>query len=284
MEQVYQMRWIIIIIIALLLIAGTGTGLYLYNNRLEQDVNILLMGTDSSDEYTHHADTLIVVHFSVIQKKITFISIPRDTRVIYRKKTRKINSVYVINYNAGSYPKANNEMLKIVSTVLREEVNYYAQVDYDGIKEIVDFFGGVRVNIEQKMYYKDEAGGLLIDFDPGVRLLNGSDAVKYLRFRKDGNADVGRMDRQQKFMFKLAAIIMEKLNAGNILSLYARVSKSMNTNVPPDRAAYLYRVFRSYDLHDSSRFILPGVPFYEDKQAYWKVDSVKTKELFESRK
>ena len=64
----------------------------------------------------------------------------------------------------------------------------------------------------------------------------------------------------------------------------ARLLGVISRHVPPDRAAYLYRVFRSYDLHDSSRFILPGVPFYEDKQAYWKVDSVKTKELFESRK
>lgn len=267
-------------LILLLLILGIGAGMYLYNNRLKQDVNILLMGVDSSDKYTHHADTMIVVHFAVKQKKITFVSIPRDTKVKYRNKDMKINAVYVINYNIGKYPKANNEMLKIASTVLQEEIDYFAQVDYEGVSEIVDYFGGVRVNIEQKMYYKDKADGLLIDLKAGSQVLNGKDAVKYLRFRKDGNADLGRMERQQKFMFNLASIITEKLNARNVLSLYSRISKSINTNFPPDRAVYLYEVFKDYDLHESSRLILPGEAVYEDRQAYWKVNSKKTREIF----
>ena len=264
-------------LIVILLLAGLGAGVYFYANRLRQDVNILLLGIDSSDEYTHHADTIMVLHFSVKQKKLKFVSIPRDTRVIYRGKTRKINSVYVLNYDIGKYPKANNEMLKIASAVLQEEVPYYAQVDYEGIKEVVDYFGGLKVNIEQKMYYKDNAGGLLIDFEAGPRTLNGADAVKYLRFRKDGRADIGRMERQQKFMFTLAGIVMKRLNTQNIINTYSRISKSINTNFPPDRAAYLFKVFKNYDLHDSSKLILPGEPVFEDNQAYWKADSEKIK-------
>ncbi|OGF46943.1 MAG: hypothetical protein A2231_10350 [Candidatus Firestonebacteria bacterium RIFOXYA2_FULL_40_8] len=266
--------------VIILLIAVLGTGIYFYNNRLEQDVNILLMGVDSSDPYTHHADTMIVVHFAVKAKKVTFVSIPRDTKVIYRGKARKINSVYVLNYNEGKYAKANTEMLKVAEAVLKEKVRYYAQVDYDGVKNIVDYFGGVRVNIENKMYYVDNADGLLIDFKPGPQTLNGSDAVKFLRFRKDIKADVGRMERQQKFMFTLASTIMEKLEAKNILGIYSAVSKSLNTNFPPDRAAYLYKVFKDYDLHNSSKVILPGEGVYEGKIAYWKPDSRKIKEIF----
>ena len=75
--------------ILLFLIAALGLGIYFYNNRLNQDVNILLMGVDSSDQYTHHADTIIVVHFAVQQKKVTFVSIPRDTKVITAGKAEK---------------------------------------------------------------------------------------------------------------------------------------------------------------------------------------------------
>ncbi|OGF45175.1 MAG: hypothetical protein A2452_12585 [Candidatus Firestonebacteria bacterium RIFOXYC2_FULL_39_67] len=264
----------------LVFVLALGAGVYFYNNRLEQDVNILLMGVDSSDPYTHHADTMIVVHFAVKDKKVAFISIPRDTKVTYRSKARKINSVYVLNYNEGKNAKANAEMLKVVEAVLKEKVRYYAQVDYDGVKNIVDYFGGVRVNIESKMYYVDNADGLLIYFKPGSQTLNGADAVKFLRFRKDNKADVGRMERQQKFMFTLASTIMEKLEARNILGVFSAVSKSLNTNFPPDRAAYLYKVFKDYDLHSSSKVILPGDPVYESKIAYWKPDSKKIKEIF----
>ena len=269
------------LLLILLILVLAGAGIYFYNNRLEQDVNILLMGVDSSDPYTHHADTMLIVHFEVKAKKVTFVSIPRDTKVTYRGKARKINSVYVINYNEGKYVKANSEMLKVAEAVIKDNVRYYAQVDYDGVKDIVDYFGGVRVNILNKMYYKDNAGGLLIDFKPGPQTLNGEAAVKYLRFRKDIKADVGRMERQQKFMFTLASTIMEKLEAKNILGVYKAVTKSLNTNFPPDRAAYLYSVFKDYDLHNSSKVILPGDPVYEGKIAYWKPDSKKIKEIFD---
>ncbi|MFH1074633.1 MAG: LCP family protein [Candidatus Firestonebacteria bacterium] len=268
----------LLVIFFLLLIAGLGV--YLYNNRLEQDVNILLMGVDSSDPYTRHSDTMIIVHFEIKAKKITFVSIPRDTKVTYRGKARKINSVYVLNYNEGKYAKANMEMLKVAEVVIKDKVKYYAQVDYDGVKNIVNYFGGVRVNIADRMYYKDNADGLLIDFQPGPQSLNGSDSVKYLRFRKDIKADIGRMERQQKFMFILASTIMKKLKIGNITGVYSAVSKSLNTNFPLDRAVYLYTVFKGYDLHTSSKMILPGDPVYEGRIAYWKPDSKKIKEIF----
>jgi LCP family protein required for cell wall assembly len=268
------------LLIVLLLLPALGVGTYFYNNRLGQDVNILLMGVDSSDLYTHHADTMIIVRFEVKAKKVTFVSIPRDTKVTYRGKARKINSIYVLNYNEGKYAKANTEMLKIAEAVIKDKVKYYAQVDYDGIKKIVDYFGGVRVNILNRMHYEDNADGLLIDFRSGIQTLNGADSVKYLRFRKDIKADIGRMERQQKFMYTLATTIMEKLEAKNILSVYSAVAKSLNTNFPPDRAVYLYKVFKDYDLYNSSKVILPGDPVYEGRIAYWKPDSKKIKEIF----
>ena len=147
-------------------------------------------------------------------------------------------------------------------------------------KNIVDYFGGVRVNIQNRMYYKDDADGLIIDLEPGIQTLNGTESIKYLRFRKDLKADIGRMERQQKFMFTLASMILEKLEAKNIFGVYARLSKNVNTNLPPDRAAYLYKAFKNYDMHNSSKVILPGEPVYEDRIAYWKPDSRKIKEIF----
>ena len=275
-----NMKKLLKYIVILLVLAGIGACIFLYSNRLEQDVNILLMGIDSSDKFTHHADTMIVVHFAVKEQRVIFVSIPRDTKVTYRGKARKINEVYTINYNIGKYPKANNEMLKMASTVLGEKVGYYAQVDYDGVKNIVDYFGGVKVNIEHKMYYKDKADGLLIDFNPGVQTLCGADAVRYLRFRKDIKADIGRMERQQKFMYIVASMIMSKINAKNVLNIYSTVSKNINTNFQPDRAAYLYRVFKNFELSKSTKVILPGEPVYEGNIAFWKPNSMKIKLIF----
>jgi LCP family protein required for cell wall assembly len=267
-------------LILALLLAILGAVVYLYNNRLAQNVNILLLGVDSSDKYTRHADTIMVMRFEVKKKKITFISIPRDTKVIYRGKARKINSVYVLNYNEGKYSKANIEMLKIAETVIKEKVSYYAQVDYEGVKNVVDYFGGMRLDIPLRMYYKDEADGLLIDFQAGPQTLDGAAAVKYLRFRKDLKADVGRMERQQKFMFILAAMIMKKLKTKDVIKMYSSVAACLNTNFPPDKAVYLVSVFNENDLYGSSKVILPGEAVYEGRQAYWKPDSTKIAELF----
>ena len=64
---------------------------------------------------------------------------------------------------------------------------------------MTDKLGGVYVEVDRPYYYK---GGSTrnIDLDPGYQLLDGYNALSYVRYRHDLNADFGRMERQQRYL------------------------------------------------------------------------------------
>lgn len=158
-------------------------------------VNILCLGVNSN-----MADTIMLVSFDMDQKHVDIISVPRDT-YYYREgytdpAAHKINAVMPKNGAVG--------MAKAVSkTLLDIPINYYAVIEYDGIRTIVDTMGGVPIDVQMDMNYKDpyDTPPLIIDIDKGFQTLNGDQAVQYLRFRKGyADADIGRINAQQEFV------------------------------------------------------------------------------------
>ena len=76
------------------------------------------------------------------------------------------------------------------------KINYWAMVNLEGFKDIVDAVGGVTLNVRQPI----PVGGLGSDvtgyIQPGVRKLDGHDTLWYARAR-EGSDDYSRMARQK---------------------------------------------------------------------------------------
>ena len=76
------------------------------------------------------------------------------------------------------------------------KINYWAMVNLEGFKDIVDAVGGVTLNVRQPI----PVGGLGSDvtgyIQPGVQKLNGHDTLWYARAR-EGSDDYSRMARQK---------------------------------------------------------------------------------------
>lgn len=160
-------------------------------------INVLLLGINEN-----LADTIMVASFDYDAKHVDLISVPRDT-YYYRKGYHnpgalKINAIY-------QHTKKPLETAMAVSeTLLGMPLHYYAIVDYEGIKRIVDAMGGVPMNISFHMKYKDLTPGyppLIIDIPKGQQTLDGEHAVQFLRYRKGySEGDIGRIKAQQQFM------------------------------------------------------------------------------------
>lgn len=158
-------------------------------------VNVLCLGVNSN-----MADTIMLVSFDMDEKNVDIISVPRDT-YFYRNgydspAAHKINAVMPKEGAVG--------MAKAVSkTLLDIPINYYAVIEYDGIRSIVDAMGGVPIDVQMDMKYKDpyDKPPLVIDIKKGFQTLNGDQSVQYLRFRKGySDADIGRIGAQQAFV------------------------------------------------------------------------------------
>lgn len=158
-------------------------------------VNVLLLGVNAG-----LTDTIMVASFDMDAKHVDLISIPRDTYYhrdgFNSEAENKINAAY--KKNPVNTAKAVSELL------LGMPINYYAVIKYEGVERIVDSMGGVPMTIRKGgMHYKDpyDKPPLVIAIPEGEQLLNGKQAVQFLRYRKGYvEGDLGRVKAQQEFM------------------------------------------------------------------------------------
>lgn len=160
-------------------------------------VNVLLMGVNQN-----LADTIMVASFDYDAKHVDLISVPRDT---YHYRAEYKNSAGHLKINA-LYQEDQGilETAQVVSEILLGmPIHFYAIVDYDGVKEIVDTMGGVPMDIPFDMVYSDptDKPPLFINIPKGSQVLDGEHAVQFLRYRKGyTEGDIGRVKAQQEFM------------------------------------------------------------------------------------
>ena len=112
-------------------------------------------------------------------KSISMLSIPRDLRVeIPGWGTDRINAAYSDGGAALS--------VKTFETLTGLPVNHFIDVDFVGFIDIVDYLGGVYLDVDRQ-YYNNTAvtGYSSIDIQAGYQRLNGHDALSFVRFRHD---------------------------------------------------------------------------------------------------
>lgn len=218
-------------------------------------VNILVMGSDGG-----RSDTMMLLSFDPAQKLIDVVSIPRDTYNPMPEHqgqgAQKLNAVYGFKGDEGG-PAG---VAKQVSKLLDIPVDYYLNIDYQGVREVVDILGGIPVVIESPMNYDDayDKPPLHIHFDKGEYLLSGADAVKYLRWRKnngeEGAGDLGRIQRQQDFV-KTAMGKALSLKLPQVITSSFRYIK---TDMPIERMLRLGIAGAGVDLAKLNTATIPG--------------------------
>lgn len=170
---------------------------------------VLLLGTDGRPgETEYRADSIILARVDPIHKRVTMLSIPRDTRVLWKGSYMKINAVH--------YYDGANGMVQAVNELCGVHIAHYAEVNFDGLAGITDALGGVTVNVEQ--YMRDtENFSDVVELYPGVQKLNGAQALFFTRVRYAfADSDYTRMRHQRTF---IKAMIAQILNTGDPVAI-----------------------------------------------------------------
>ena len=157
-------------------------------------MDILVLGSDIRPtlEDSGRSDTIMLVHADPTKNFLSILSIPRDLYVdVPGHGKQKINSAYADGGGALT--------IRTVKELTGIDIKQYMEVDFNAFKDITNTVGGVYVDVDQR-YYNDDPTWELIKLSPGYQLLNGDNALDYVRFRHDLNLDFGRMDRQQRFL------------------------------------------------------------------------------------
>ena len=183
---------------------------YLFNVKpsesFSQDsINILLLGCDEDLapgglkilKKAGRADMIMMAHLDFIKHTITGISIPRDTRCqLPGLPAHKINAYH----NLAKPEEAKQKQEEAVEFLTGVKVDRTIVLDYEEFQHLIDSIGGITVTIKDKMDYDDNAGMLHVHFVPGIKKLDGYDAMCYVRFRKDSGGDFKRTERQRQLL------------------------------------------------------------------------------------
>lgn len=237
-------------------------------------INIMIMGVDRRADDVGRSDTLMVLTYKEGDKQASLLSLPRDTRVfIENNKYDKINHAYA--YGGHELTK------KTVENFLNVPIDYYVLIDIQAFEKIIDAVGGVDIDVEKRMYYEDpwdDNGGLVIDLQPGEQHMDGKTAIQYVRYR-DGEGDIGRINRQQKFMKALLAQVISPAILPKLPEILKNLSSAIQTDMPLDKMISLISDLPTIQQNGLASAMVPGTPAYIEDISYWLPDIAKTRQM-----
>lgn len=244
---------------------------------LNKRINILILGIDYGDNEAPGApkrsDTMIVASVDPQNDTVSMLSIPRDTRVTIPGRSGYDKIAHAYAYGGPQLSA------RTVEEFLGIPINYYVTMDWQGFINIVDILGGVDLYVEQNMNYDDPYGGLSIHLKKGYQHLDGEKSGQYIRFRHDELGDIGRVQRQQRF---LKAMSDEMLQVGTLLklpALTATIRQNVASDMPPLVMLRLANTLKGYKDGGLKAELLPGNFATIDGLSYWVPDKEGTKAL-----
>lgn len=214
-------------------------------------INILLLGIGGQGhEGPYLTDTIILTSIQPSTGRAALLSIPRDLAIPYPDGTwRRVNEAYSIGQTQMN-EQGGEFAAKTIGTVLGIQIPYYAVVDFNGFKKVIDELGGVSVTIERS--FTDRSFPTLdekvrtVSFSAGWQWLDGERALEFARSRHGDNnegSDFARSKRQQKVLLVIKDRILSSqtlLNPFTINSLASNLGNNLKTNVEPWEIITLY--------------------------------------------
>jgi LCP family protein required for cell wall assembly len=212
--------------------------------------NVLLIGGDSgAGRWGLRPDSMTVASIDADTGRTVLISLPRNMQnfpfvrgsVMHQQFPDGFDADYLNGVSTWALDNAQlfpgSEHPGVDATVMAVEgitglrINYWAMVNLEGFKDLVDAVGGVTLNVRQPI----PVGGLGSDvtgyIQPGVRKLDGHDTLWFARARDDSD-DYSRMARQKCVMGAMLQQISPQTAVTNFARIASASSAMVSTNIP----------------------------------------------------
>jgi LCP family protein required for cell wall assembly len=231
--------------------------------------NILVLGLDDGQGGQGRSDTMLLVHVDTIARRLTALSIPRDTRIPIRPgRYSKINAAHA---RGGARLAA-----RAVSELTGLPVDYTLTTDFAGFSQLVDLVGGIDLDVDRPMDYEDHWGHLQIHLQPGLQHLDGRRAIQYVRFRKSSGrsrttdgSDIARIGRQQKFLQALAARCLGGANLIRLPEIARQGRRQVHTDLATADLIYIAGLAKENGADRLKLLTIPGTTAMIGGQSYW---------------
>jgi polyisoprenyl-teichoic acid--peptidoglycan teichoic acid transferase len=277
-------------IVAILVIAVVATGFYATNKakttvntmqkntntidkkqsttkvKEKEKINILLLGVDQRDGDAGRSDALMVMSLDPANDAMKIISIPRDTRteIVGHGTVDKMNHAYAFG--------GIDMSVATVENFLDMEVDYFAEMNMEGLSDFVDAVGGITVNNQldwiDEGYYKKG-----YHYAQGEIQLDGPKAMGYVRMRHlDPDGDFGRNARQRQVIQAVIDKGASIKSVNKVDDILSALGNNVKTNMDFSTMTDLFKNYRNvrqnaenYQMQGTGTKI-DGVYYYEIPQ------------------
>ncbi|MEG0072295.1 MAG: LCP family protein [Raoultibacter sp.] len=208
---------------------------------------MLLMGTDKSKDREasgeldgiYRSDSLILARIDPVSKKVTLVSLHRDTLIdMGANGQQKLNAAYSIGGAAYT--------VETVSKLAGVPISHYAEINFNGFKDIVDALGGIEVDVPMEIDDPDAGGHV----SAGLQTLNGDQALILCRARhaydEYGDGDVYRAANQRLVIGAIAKKILSA-DLATMANTVSALSRYMTTDLEVSDVVALAQTLRGLD-------------------------------------
>ena len=253
-------------------------------NRGEVDVrfdgytNVLVLGLDDAvnmdNDEEKRADAILLISMENATGKVRILNIPRDTWVVMAqdKGETRLANVYAV----GGAPL----MVRTINQMFDISIHQYVIIDLATFAQIVDTVGGIDLYIEQNMDYDDPESGLSIHMRTGYQNLDGQAAENYLRYRSDELGDVGRTQRQQRFIKAFYAKLLRMDTLPKVPEIADILKRDVTTSAELFDSIHIGNVIRKLSTDPPRTIMLPGAVSRDD-DTVWIMDRAATDEVIQ---
>jgi len=216
--------------------------------------NVLLVGGDSgAGRWGLRTDSMTVASIDAETGKTVLIGLPRNMTNFPFAPGSRMDKLWPHGFNCG-YPDCElngvntwvgdhldrfkgvedpgvSATISAIEGITGLKINYWAMVNLEGFKDLVDAVGGVTLNVRTPI----PVGGLGDDvtgyIQPGVRKLDGHDTLWFARAR-EGSDDYSRMARQKCVMNAMLQQISPQVAVRNFEQIAKASSAMISTDIP----------------------------------------------------
>lgn len=209
-------------------------------------VNILLIGVANENiSRPGLADSIMILSVNRDLGFASIVSLPRDLWVyVDGHGMNKINTAHFYGESDPDPDITGASLLKdTIRYNLGVEIDYYARVNFIGLKDIVDLLGGVSLTVDCSLqdwkiidFYgdkQDEDNWELFTLEAGYRKLDGETALWYARSRRT-SSDLDRGRRQQDLLRGIWRTFQRQGMLQDLPALYDLFSEIVDTDMTPD--------------------------------------------------
>lgn len=186
--------------------------------------SVMLLGIDQREKEPARSDTMILAVVRPKESNVLLVSIPRDTYVDIVGKGKKDKITHAFAF--GGHEMSRNTL----NAFLDEKIDYYASINFKGLKDVIDAMGGVELPIGKDIINKGKDHEKFT-IKANKPIYSGEEALNYVRYRED--SDFNRTKRQQIFLDAAAKRMMQIDQIGKVPDLIEIMGDNFQTDMQP---------------------------------------------------